>query len=240
MVRVAKLLARPLAKLAQFFEYETETCFMHFTRQFAIASLTLSVLGLWQPDLVKPKDRAPWEENQCPGGFSEKFRLGGEVNNPTTLNLSHLQSLPTTAVTVSFQTKTGLKTETYYGVSLWELINSEQTGLKVGNSGLNPKNAFLRQYILVEATDCYGAVVSIGEIHPNFEAKKVLVAYAKKAEDGKVEYLTEEGFARLVVPGDRAGGRFVSNIRNIMIFSAPPSPLKPKYLFDKEYERQYP
>ncbi len=216
---------------------------MRFTRRIAIVSLTLSILGFWQPILADPGNRAPWEENACPEGLSETFRLGGEVKNPITFDLQKLIDLqedlkkqdPTvvTEVTVSFQTGSGPRTETYYGVPLWELINNEKAagGLQGGNSGLNTKNAFLRQYVLAEATDCYGAVVAIGEIHPNFEGKQVLIAYAKKASDGSIQYLTDtdEGFARLVVLGDKAGGRYISNVRNILVLSAPASPLKPKH-----------
>lgn len=216
---------------------------MRFTRRIAIVSLTLSILGFLQPTLADPGNRASWEENACPGGLAETFRLGGEVKNPITFDLQKLIDLQedlkkqdppvVTEVTVSFQTGLGPRTETYYGVPLWELINNEKAagGLQGGNSGQNPKNAFLRQYILAEATDCYGAVVAIGEIHPNFEGKQVLIAYAKKASDGSIQYLTDtdEGFARLVVPGDKAGGRYISNVRNILVLSAPASPLKLKH-----------
>ncbi|MEH2448476.1 MAG: hypothetical protein V7K18_22690 [Nostoc sp.] len=224
---------------------------MRFTRQIPIASFLLSMLVLWQPSLADSRsdvhwnkeEKTPsiWEKNKCPGGFSQSFRLGGELKNPTTYNLQSLKNLRdalkkqnppvVTEITVSFQTGSGPRTETYYGVPLWELINNPKAGggLKPGNSGLNPKNSFLRQYVLVEATDCYGAVVAIGEIQPNFEAKKVLIAFEKKGSDGKVVSLIDEGFARLVVPGDKAGGRYVSNVRNILILSAPASPLKPRY-----------
>ncbi|MEH2455919.1 hypothetical protein [Nostoc sp.] len=180
------------------------------------------------------------DKNKCLGGFSPSFRLGGEIKNPTTYNLQNLRNLRdtlkkqnpalVTEITVSFQTGSGPRTETYYGVPLWELINNPKAGggLKPGNSGLNSKNSFLRQYVLVDATDCYGAVVAIGEIQPNFEGKTVLVAYAKKGADGKVVPLIDEGFARLVVPDDKAGGRYVTNVTNILILSAPTSPLKPK------------
>ncbi|WP_265275572.1 hypothetical protein [Nostoc sp. KVJ3] len=57
----------------------------------------------------------------------------------------------------------------------------------------------------------------------------MLVAFEKKASDGTVVPLIDEGFARLVVPGDKAGGRYISNVRNILILSAPASPLKPKF-----------
>ncbi|WP_448268898.1 hypothetical protein [Nostoc sp. DSM 114159] len=224
---------------------------MRFTRQIPIASLMLSILVLWQPTLADSKSDLPWgreekipsvwDKNKCLGGSSQSFRLGGELKNPATYNLQKLRNLQdalkkqnpalVTEITVSFQTGSGPRTETYYGVPLWELINNPKAGggLKPGNSGVNSKNSFLRQYVLVDATDCYGAVVAIGEIQPNFEAKTVLVAFEKKGSNGKVVPLTDEGFARLVVPGDKAGGRYVSNVTNIVILSAPPSPLKPKY-----------
>ncbi len=224
---------------------------MRFTRTIPIASLILSILVLWQPTLADSKSNLPrnreekisslWNQNKCLGGSSQSFRLGGELKNPTTYNLQKLRNLRdalktqnpalVTEITVSFQTGSGPRTETYYGVPLWELINNPKAGggLKPGNSGVNSKNSLLRQYVLVDATDCYGAVVAIGEIQPNFEGKTVLVAFAKKDSDGKVVPLTDEGFARLVVPGDKAGGRYVSNVTNILILSAPPSPLKPKY-----------
>ncbi|WP_298913382.1 hypothetical protein [uncultured Nostoc sp.] len=224
---------------------------MRFTRQIPIASFLLSILVLWQPSLADSRsdvhwnkeEKTPsiWEKNKCPGGFSQNFRLGGEVKNPTTYNLQNLRNLRdalkkqnppvVTEVTVSFQTGSGPRTETYYGVPLWELINNPKAGggLKSGNSGLNPKNSLLRQYVLVEATDCYGAVVAIGEIQPSYEGKKVLIAFEKKDSNGKVVSLIDEGFARLVVPGDKAGGRYVTNVRNILILSAPASPLKPRY-----------
>ncbi|WP_138503693.1 hypothetical protein [Nostoc sp. PA-18-2419] len=224
---------------------------MRFTRQIPIASLILSTVFLWQPTLADSKTDINWErgekissvwnQNKCPGGSSQSFRLGGEVNNPTTYNLQNLRNLRdvlknqnpavVTEVTVTFQTGSGPRTETYYGVPLWELINNPKAGggLKPGNSGVNTKNSFLRQYVLVDATDCYGAVVAIGEIQPNFEGKTVLIAFEKKASDGTVVSLTDDGFARLVVSGDKAGGRYVSNVTNIVILSAPPSPLKRKY-----------
>ncbi|MBD2208727.1 hypothetical protein H6G27_02430 [Nostoc linckia FACHB-104] len=220
---------------------------MSFSRKIPITSLILSLLVLAQPSLADFRNNAPWNreetpsvwnKNKCAGGNSQNFRLGGEINNPNTYNLQKLRTLRdnlknqnpalVTEVTVSFQTGSGPRTETYYGVPLWELINNPQAagGLKAGNPGVNSKNSFLRQSVLVDATDCYGAVVTIGEIHPNFEAKTVLVAFEKKGGDGTVVPLIDEGFARLVVPGDKAGGRYVSNLRNIMVFSAPPSPIK--------------
>lgn len=198
---------------------------MHFTRRIAIISLTLSMLGLGQPTLADGDNSADGQYTNCPGGTSERFRLGGQIQERKTFTLSDLQSLPASKVTVTFQTGRGQETHTYIGVPLWQLIQSSG-GLKPSP---NPtvKNNLLRQYIAVEATDCYEAVVAVGEIQPNFEGKQVLVAYAEEDASQGQTLLSDEGFARLVVPGDRAGGRYVSNIRRILVLSAPDFSSKP-------------
>lgn len=66
------------------------------------------------------------------------------------------------------------------------------------------------------ATDCYQVVLALAEILPTFGKQQVIVAYAL----GNGEPLgDDEGMARLVVPGDTAGGRYVSNIGRITLRS---------------------
>ena len=60
-------------------------------------------------------------------------------------------------------------------------------------------------------------VVAFGEFVSGFEGKQVLIAYA---DNGLL--LTDTGFARLVVPGDSKGGRYVSNV-NLIAFDPPRS-----------------
>lgn len=111
---------------------------MRFTRTIPIASLMLSILVLWQPTLADSRSSLPsekeektpsvWDKNKCLGGDSQSFRLGGELNNPATYNLQKLQNLQdalkkqnpalVTEITVSFQTGSGPRTETYYGIPL--------------------------------------------------------------------------------------------------------------------------
>jgi hypothetical protein len=79
------------------------------------------------------------------------------------------------------------------------------------------KNDSLRKYLEITATDCYQVIVALAEILPNFGAQQVFIAYA----DGDGNPLTDEGMARLVVPGDKTGGRFVSNIVSIIVRSTP-------------------
>jgi hypothetical protein len=73
------------------------------------------------------------------------------------------------------------------------------------------KNDKLRYYISVTASDAYQALVAYGEIDPSFENKKVLPAVT---QDGVP--LTDQGL-RLVVPGDIAGGRYVTGVVKVTI-----------------------
>jgi hypothetical protein len=81
---------------------------------------------------------------------------------------------------------------------------------------LSIKNDKLRHFVSVSATDEYRALVAYGEIDPNFENKDVLLA---TSEDGRP--LDTEG-PRLVVPGDIAGGRYVTNVNRVFL-QKPPS-----------------
>jgi hypothetical protein len=75
----------------------------------------------------------------------------------------------------------------------------------------------LRWYAVVTGTDGYQAVIAWGEIDPGFEGKPVLLAYE---QDGQL-LGPSDGMARLVVPGDQRGGRYVSNVRTIALLHAP-------------------
>lgn len=156
----------------------------------------------------------------CKGGTVDSFKLYGVVKHKATYDLAALQSFkldpakdytPAT-VTVTFNTSQGKSEKTYTGVPLIDLLTVAQV-----KTDAKQKNDILRKYVAVQASDCYEAVVSLGEILANFEGKKVLVAYA----DGAGQPLATDGMARLVVPGDAAGGRMVSNIAKIRVLSAP-------------------
>ncbi len=195
---------------------------MHLTRRIALISLSLSILGLAQPTLADGDSGYRQHYANCSGGTSQRFRLSGEVEESKTFTLSDLESLPASKVAVTFQSGQGQENHTYIGVPLWQLIQAAG-GLKP-----NPtvKNNFLRQYVVIEGTDCYEAVIAVGEIEPTFEGKQVLVAYAEEDSSEAQTLLTSQGFARLVVPGDQKGGRYVSNIKRIRVLSIPDSSVK--------------
>lgn len=113
----------------------------------------------------------------------------------------------------SYSSSQGLVTKTYLGVPLIDLLNE---AVIVTDS--THKNDTLRKAVLVRATDCYEVVISLGELMSNFGHQQVLVAFA--TGDGQPLDDTE-GMARLIVPGDKSGGRNVENITMIHVASAP-------------------
>lgn len=151
----------------------------------------------------------------CPGGYSNEFRLNGEVQNPDRFRLIDLQDRPSLRVAVSyFSGSSGFVTKSYIGVPLIDLLNDAV----INTDNTAHKNDILRKYVAVRATDCYEVIVAVAELLSNFGHQQVLVAF--ETGDGQPLDATE-GMARLVVPGDKAGGRFVSSIATITVHSAP-------------------
>jgi hypothetical protein len=129
--------------------------------------------------------------------------LSGEVANPGLYNLPNLTPVVTQAVT--YTAAVTPVADTYTGVPLWNLL---------GNAGevtvTSAKNDILSKYVVATGADGYRAVFSLGEIHPNFGAQPVMVAYDDTA--GQLGPDGSDGLARIVVPGDKAGGRYVSDL----------------------------
>jgi hypothetical protein len=146
-----------------------------------------------------------------PGGLSTQFTLSG-VKTPGVYTLASLEALPAVQLTATYTAGGGPVTDTYTGVSLWTLL--DDAGLI-----LDPtiKNDVLRQYVEAIGSDGYAAIFSLGEIDPMFGGQPDLVAYADT--DGQLSG-GPDGFARMVVPGDAAGGRYVSNLVALEVFTA--------------------
>ncbi|CAG2156429.1 molybdopterin-dependent oxidoreductase [Cupriavidus numazuensis] len=137
------------------------------------------------------------------GGPSAQFRLVGAVARPATYDLAALQALPAASVTVG--------EHTYTGVRLWDLLDA--AGLA---PGAGSRREILASYVVATGSDGYRVIVALAEIAPDFGNQPDLVAYAI---DGAP--LTSGGFARLVVPNDRKGGRHVSNLVSLEVLVAP-------------------
>jgi Oxidoreductase molybdopterin binding domain len=144
------------------------------------------------------------------GGPSTSFRVAGDVEHRAVYRLDSLKALSPHTVDVSFEGPGGLQSHHFTGVLLEDLVSAAAPRFDP-----NRKNDFLRWSARVHATDNYEVIVAFSEFDPGFENKQVLIAYADNGQP-----LTTTGFARLVVPGDSKGGRYVSNV-NLIAFDPP-------------------
>jgi DMSO/TMAO reductase YedYZ molybdopterin-dependent catalytic subunit len=140
--------------------------------------------------------------------FSPSFRLDGDVATPKVYTLHKLEKLPPTKLDVFFYTGAGPVSATYTGVLLWDLLADANV--------LNDptvKNDVLRKEVVVTGSDGYVSVFSLGELDPMFGGEQVIVAY----ELNGAPVTDDTGFASIVVPGDKAGGRYVHAVTSIKV-----------------------
>lgn len=143
------------------------------------------------------------------GGYSPWFQIEGNVEHPTTIRLKDLKALPQTSANIYFITGGGPVSSKFTGVLLWDLL--QKAGIKTDPK---IKNDILRKLIIVRATDGYAVYTTAGELAPQFGGQQVIVAYE---QDGKL-LGPDSGFARLVFPGDKAGGRAISWVKSIKVY----------------------
>jgi len=146
----------------------------------------------------------------CPGGVSNHFTVSGEVTKRAVFDLNDLEQFPATQQNVTYFAAGSVVTEVFTGVLLWDLLNNSPVNGIVTNPTI--KNDVLHKIVIVTGTDCYQSVFGTGEFDPFFGGSQIMVAYATGGQS-----LDGTGFARIVVPGDKAGGRFVSNIASIEV-----------------------
>jgi Oxidoreductase molybdopterin binding domain len=156
----------------------------------------------------------------CPGGPSTSFTVTGEVAKPTVFDLSNLEQLPAAQTNVTYFAAGSVVTQSFTGALLWDLLNNPPVGSIVVAPTV--KNDILHKIVIVTGSDCYQSVFGAGEFDPFFGGSQIMVAYAVGGQS-----LGQDGFARIVVPGDKAGGRFVSNIVNIDVEDASSFPITP-------------
>jgi DMSO/TMAO reductase YedYZ molybdopterin-dependent catalytic subunit len=147
----------------------------------------------------------------CQGGYSSRFTITGEVINPATYDKVSLGRLPHSILNVTFLTKNGAQSSSFGGVLLWNLLKT--AGIK---SDRTRRGRF--QYVEITSTDCYQVVVALAELDPNFGGEQVLVADSQNGSP--LDH--NAGSARLIVPGDKFGGRDTFSIDKIEVLSGPP------------------
>ncbi len=146
----------------------------------------------------------------APAGFAQaqSVRITGAVDQPREWSAADLAREPATTETVFLHTGHGAISGSFTGVALWTLL--QEAGIKIDPAG---KNDIIRHTVTVTGGDGYSAVLSLGEIDPEFGGDQAIIAYQK---DGK-PIDDPAGFARLVVPGDKAAGRSVSGVVTIEV-----------------------
>jgi len=172
-------------------------------RGFAVICAVLGVLAVGTGNLRSALAQS--------GGYAPGFDLAGVVNHPAHLTLADLQRYPASMMRVTFLAGTTSAQMAYTGVLLWTLLNA--AGVQTDP---RRKNDLLRKYAVVTGSDGYQAVIALAEMLPDYGNRPILIAYQR---DG-ASLGAQEGMARLVVPGDKRGGRYVNNIVRIEVRNA--------------------
>lgn len=131
--------------------------------------------------------------------------LDGLVKQPLQLAGADLLALPVVRHEITFTGPRGEERASYEGVLLWTLLDRA----KLDDSG---KRADLRHTMTISGRDGYRIVLAIGEIDPDFGNKPAMIALRRNGEP-----LPPDEGLRLVVPGDKHGGRNVHNVIRITV-----------------------
>jgi DMSO/TMAO reductase YedYZ molybdopterin-dependent catalytic subunit len=139
-------------------------------------------------------------------GSTAIVEIEGAVQEPLYLSPQDIEGLPAERVSASYVTGHGQEQGDYTGVLLWTLLNRARLNEEPR------RRDHLREVITVTGRDGYAVVFSMAELDPDFEGKSVLLAYRRNDQPLPVA----EGL-RLVVPGDKHGGRYVRDVVRIEV-----------------------
>jgi molybdate transport system substrate-binding protein len=139
--------------------------------------------------------------------FAPAVAVKGLVGKPREFTYADLMQLPAETISVSFQAGQGVTNATFTGTSLLNLFDAAG-GAVLPNDGNNAK---LRVSVMVTGADGYQVLFGWGDLDPDYGAAPILLAYL---QDGR-PMGDKQGMARLVVPGDKRGGRYVSTVKSI-------------------------
>ena len=143
-----------------------------------------------------------------PPAHSDSIAIKGAVDHPRTIALADLQHEALTTETVFMHTGHGVLAGTFGGVLLWTLL--QEAGVTMDPA---KKNDLIHRTVTVTGSDGYNTVLSLAEIAPEFGGDQAIIAFqeaGKPLEGG-------DGFARLIIPGDKAGGRAVGAVASIEV-----------------------
>ncbi|WP_158745880.1 hypothetical protein [Acidisphaera sp. L21] len=121
-----------------------------------------------------------------------------------TMTTDDLAKLPAITLPVGFATEHGPRQAVFEGPLLWTVLDQAHAIAKGGP---------VRHVVGITGQDGYTATLALGEVSPDFEGKQVIVA---ERMDGK-----QLDHPRLVVPGDKKGGRSVHDVIRIAVMPLP-------------------
>jgi DMSO/TMAO reductase YedYZ molybdopterin-dependent catalytic subunit len=163
-----------------------------------VLALAVSVSG------VLAHDRGQRSSGALPAG---SFAVTGNVQQKLRLSVADLAAMPDQqSVKVTYHAGGGTEDHVFTGPLLLDVLTR---ALPRFDPAI--KNDKLRHYVSVTASDAYQALVAYGELDPSFENKQILLAVT---QDGAS--LADHG-PRLVVPGDLAGGRYVTGVVRVKL-----------------------
>ncbi len=131
--------------------------------------------------------------------FSAEFVVSGAGIAPRTYNLADLEEMTP-------ETYTNASGATWTGPTLRSVLHA---------SGIDTRD--MDGYVVVQATDGYAIVLSMYEATHRTGTQDDLLAI--RASDGSINGTSakDSGFARLILPGDKAPGRWISNVAQIVV-----------------------
>ena len=142
--------------------------------------------------------------------FAGDVQILAPNGHAATLDPAALAHMPPVTTQVSFLTEHGAEAADYTGATLWSVL--QQLHLV---TSANPRDRE-KLAIVVTGHDGYAVVLAMAEIDPAFESKQILLA------DEVNGHPMPAGEIRLVVPGDRHGGRSVRDVARIDIRNVAP------------------
>ena len=126
-----------------------------------------------------------------------------------TLGAQALAELSPHHLDLSFLAAQGMRQASFDGPLLWDVLR------QAGAIDPAQHQDQVSQAIVITGRDGYRAVLALGEIAPEFEGKSVLLA---RQMDGKA---LDAEHLRIVLPGDKRGGRSVREVARIEVVAVP-------------------
>ena len=152
-----------------------------------------------------------WGQTGASGALiiDKGIRISGDVPSPHTLSPSELATMPRSAVVIDDH---GTRAR-FEGVPLAHLL--VRAGIALGDS---LRGRSLATSLVIEARDGYQVVLAIAEVDTSFSGRTVILADRR---DG-APLDERDGPYRLIIEGDRRGGRNVRQVSGIRVVRVRP------------------